>query len=182
MRRKSFISVVAAAVFAASVSVLAEVYVLPNGNIFVGRGDVLSVFQNQTNYLPTTFNQWGLRVSFTVTLAQAYEQDCHETGAQPSPTTFVGLRTGFARFEGDVDKTVRLNSQSVITGYELTRPSAGLFDDIEWDGSGSGDPGGSGCPGGPSVSHPNGAPRAVGPVFIESVDATLDGITRQIYP
>jgi len=181
MNRKALLSV-AAAVFAASVSVLATVEVLPNGNIFVGRGDVLSVFHNQTNYLPTTFDQWGLRVSFNVTLAQAYEQDCYETAAQPSPTTFVGLRTGLARFEGAVNSTVRLNRQSDITGYELTKPSGALFDDIDWDGNGSGDPGGSGCPGGPSISHPNGSPRAVGAVFIESVEATLDGITRVIYP
>jgi hypothetical protein len=143
MHRK--ILVVAAAVFAASVSVLATVEVLPNGNIFVGRGDVLSVFHNQTNYLPTTFDQWGLRVRFNVTLAQAYEQDCYETGAQPSPTTFVGVRTGTARFEGSVDHSVRLNRQAVITGYELTRPSNASFGEIDWDGNGSGDPGGSGC-------------------------------------
>jgi len=181
MHRKSLLSV-AAAVFAATVGVMASVEILPNGNIFVGRGDVLSVFHDQTTYLPTAFDQWGLRVRFNVTLAQAYEQDCYETAGQPSPTTFVGVRTGLARFEGAVNSTPRLNRQSVITGYELTKPSAGLFDDIDWDGNGSGDPGGSGCPGGPSVSHPNGPPRAVGLVFLESVDATLDGVTRQIYP
>ena len=180
MRRKAF--VVAAAVCAVSVSVLADVGVLANGNIFVGRGDVLSVFHNQTNYLPTTFDQWGSRVTFDVTLAQAYEQDCHETGGQPTPETFVGVRTGTATFEGSVENTVRLNRQAVITGYELTAPSASELGDIEWDGSGSGDPGGSGCPGGPSVSHPNGPPRAVGVVVLEEVHATLDGVTRQIYP
>jgi len=181
MHRKALLSV-AAAVFAATVGVMASVEILPNGNIFVGRGDVLSVFHDQTTYLPTAFDQWGLRVSFSVTLAQAYEQDCYETGAQPSPSTFVGVRTGLARFEGAVNSTPRLNRQSVITGYELTKPSAGLFDDIDWDGNGSGDPGASGCPGGASSSHPNSPPRAVGSVFLESVDATLDGVTRQIYP
>jgi hypothetical protein len=51
-----------------------------------------------------------------------------------------------------------------------------------WDGSGSGDPGGSGCPGGPGASHPNGPPRAVGPVVLDEVNATLDGVTRAVYP
>ena len=172
----------AVTVIATSVSLLADVTVLSNGNIFVGRGDVLSVFHNQTTYLPTAFDQWGLRVTFDVALSQAYEQDCYETGGQPSPETFVGVRTGVATFAGPVDHTVRLNRQSVITGFELQSPSDALFGDIVWDGSGSGDPGGSGCPGGPSVSHPNGSPRAVGTVFLDEVNATLDGVTRAIYP
>lgn len=180
-KRMRLVSCAAVAMLAATVSLLAEVYVLPNGNIFVGRGDVLSKFNH--DFPAQTFDSWGTGTTFRVSLSQAYEQACYFTGGQPSPETYAGVRTGTASVQGAAPALIYLNPNNVITGFELTPPSFDTDEvDIEWNGSGSGDPGGSGCPGGPSVSHPNGPPYAVGPVVIDTIWATISGIERVIFP
>lgn len=175
MSRKALVAFAAAAVFAASAAVMADVIVYPDGSAFVGKGDVQSAFGWNNAQLQA--NASG--VTFSAELSQTFTQECFETGGPP--TTVYGYRNGVSTLNATVSHSPRVHHQ--IDGFWLDSPTTSgvTWSDIVWIGGGSGDPGGSGCPGGPSVSHPGGPPVA-GPIEFDAIYAHFGGQSVQIYP
>jgi hypothetical protein len=173
MIRKAMVLTVAAAVVAASAAVMADVILNPDGTGFVGKGDVQSAFGWNNAQLQLN----GENVEFSAIVSQTITQDCYTTGQNK---TFVGVRTGAKELATSVEYTARRHMQ--IDGYILEGfAEGGEWSDVEWQGSGSGNPGASGCPGGASESHPQGPPEE-GPIEFRSLSVSFGGTTVQIWP
>jgi hypothetical protein len=171
MTRKAMVLTVAAAVFAASAAVMADVILNPDGTGFVGKGDVQSAFGWNNAQLQANAHL----VTFSVTATQARTQECTTTGTPPH--VVVSFRQAHRGLAGGIAHHPRVRNQ--ITGFILDGFSG---DDGEWGGWGpwQDEHGvsniGSDCPAG---STPQGPHTHQDPV-VSGLTATFNGVSVQL--